>query len=68
MVVLLSSSSPTAAHARHGEQIAAVIQRALRRAMDATLVDGLAALIEAAVEEHRVDVPYVKLEAHSVAA
>jgi hypothetical protein len=33
----------------------AVIQRALTRAMDATLFDALAGLIEATVEAHRVD-------------
>ncbi|HEY4066504.1 MAG TPA: TetR/AcrR family transcriptional regulator [Burkholderiaceae bacterium] len=45
----------TALHARHGEEMMAVIQRALNQAMDATLEDALAGLIEAAVEAHRVD-------------
>jgi len=40
---------------RHGEQMTAVIQRALTKAMDATLVDALAGLIEATVEAHRVE-------------
>jgi AcrR family transcriptional regulator len=44
-----------ALHARHGDQMTAVIQRALTRAMDATLFDALAGLIEATVEAHRVD-------------
>jgi AcrR family transcriptional regulator len=44
-----------ALHARHGEQMMAVIQRALTTAMDATLDDALAGLIEATVEAHRVD-------------
>ena len=44
-----------ALHARHGEQMMAVIQRALTKAMDATLDDALAGLIEATVEAHRVD-------------
>lgn len=44
-----------ALHARHGEQMMDVIQRALAKAMDATLDDGLAGLIEATVEAHRVD-------------
>ena len=45
----------SALHARHGEQMTAVIQRALTKAMDATLDDALAGLIEATVEAHRVD-------------
>lgn len=45
----------TALHARHGEQMMAVIQRVLTKAMDATLDDALAGLIEATVEAHRVD-------------
>lgn len=45
----------TALHARHGEQMMAVIQRALTKAMDATLDDALAGLVEATVEAHRVD-------------
>jgi AcrR family transcriptional regulator len=44
-----------ALHARHGDQMTAVIQRALTRAMDATLFDALTGLIEATVEAHRVD-------------
>ena len=44
-----------ALHARHGEQMMAVIQRALTKAMDATLDDALSGLIEATVEAHRVD-------------
>jgi AcrR family transcriptional regulator len=45
----------TALHARHGEQMTAVILRALTKAMDATLDDALAGLIEATVEAHRID-------------
>ena len=45
----------TALHAHHGEQMMAVIQRVLTKAMDATLDDALAGLIEATVEAHRVD-------------
>lgn len=45
----------TALHARHGEQMMAVIQRALTKAMDGTLDDALSGLIEATVEAHRVD-------------
>ena len=45
----------TALHARHGEQMLAVIQHALTKAMDATLDDALAGLVEATVEAHRVD-------------
>jgi AcrR family transcriptional regulator len=45
----------SALRARHGEQMMAVIQRALTQAMDATLVDALGGLIEATVEAHRVD-------------
>jgi len=44
-----------AVHARHGEQMKAVIQRALTQAMDATFDDALSGLIEATVEAHRVD-------------
>ena len=44
-----------ALHARHGDQMMRVIQRALMKAMDATLDDALAGLIEATVEAHRVD-------------
>jgi len=44
-----------ALHARHGEQMMDVIQRALTQAMDATLDDALSGLIEATVEAHRVD-------------
>ena len=44
-----------ALHARHGEQMMAVIQRALTKAMDATLDDALTGLAEATVEAHRVD-------------
>ena len=44
-----------ALHARHGEQMMDVIQRALTKAMDATLDDALSGLIEATVEAHRVD-------------
>jgi len=45
----------TALHTRHGEQMMDVIQRALTKAMDATLVDALTGLIEATVEAHRVE-------------
>ncbi|MEO8808503.1 MAG: TetR/AcrR family transcriptional regulator [Burkholderiaceae bacterium] len=45
----------SALHARHSEQMMAVIQRALTKAMDATLDEALAGLIEATVEAHRVD-------------
>jgi AcrR family transcriptional regulator len=45
----------SALRVRHGEQMMAVIQRALTKAMDATLVDALAGLVEATVEAHRVD-------------
>ena len=45
----------SAVQARHGEQMMAAIQRALTKAMDATLEDALAGLVEAAVEAHRVD-------------
>lgn len=44
-----------ALHARHADQMKAVIERALARAMDVNLVDGLTGLIEASVEAHRVD-------------
>jgi len=44
-----------ALHARHGEQMMDVIQRALTKAMDATLDEALGGLIEATVEAHRVD-------------
>lgn len=45
----------SALHTRHGEQMMEVIQRALTKAMDATLEDALSGLIEATVEAHRVD-------------
>jgi AcrR family transcriptional regulator len=45
----------SALRARHGEQMMAVILRALTKAMDATLIDALTGLIEATVEAHRVD-------------
>lgn len=45
----------SALHARHGEQMMAVIQHALTKAMDATLENALVGLIEATVEAHRVD-------------
>jgi AcrR family transcriptional regulator len=45
----------TALHARHGEQMMAVIQRALTKAMDVTLDEALGGVIEATVEAHRVD-------------
>ena len=45
----------SAVQVRHGEQMMAVIQRAMTKAMDATLVDALAGLVEATVEAHRVD-------------
>jgi AcrR family transcriptional regulator len=45
----------SALRARHGEQMMAVIQRALTKAMDATVADALAGLIEATVEAHGVD-------------
>ena len=45
----------SAVQARHGEQMMAVIQRALTKAMEATLADGLGGLLEATVEAHRVD-------------
>jgi len=44
-----------ALHARHGAQMMEVIQRALTKAMDATLDDALSGLVEATVEAHRVD-------------
>ena len=44
-----------ALHARHADQMKVVIERALARAMDVNLVDGLTGLIEASVEAHRVD-------------
>jgi AcrR family transcriptional regulator len=44
-----------ALHARHADQMKAVIERVLARAMDVNLVDGLTELIEASVEAHRVD-------------
>jgi len=44
-----------ALHERHGEQMMDVIQRALTKAMDATLDEALGGLIEATVEAHRVD-------------
>jgi len=45
----------SALRARHGEQMMAVILRALTKAMDATLTDALTGLVEATVEAHRVD-------------
>lgn len=45
----------SALQARHNGQMMAVIQRALTKAMDATVVDALAGLIEATVEAHGVD-------------
>ena len=45
----------SALRVRHGEQMMAAIQRALTKAMEATLVEALAGLIEATVEAHRVD-------------
>ena len=45
----------SALHARHGDQMMAVIRHALNKAMDATLSDALTGLIEATVEAHRVD-------------
>lgn len=45
----------SALQARHGEQMMAVIQRALTKAMDATVADALAGLIQATVEAHGVD-------------
>ncbi len=45
----------SALHSRHGQQMMAVIQRALTQAMDATLDDALGGLIAATVEAHRVD-------------
>jgi len=45
----------SALRARHGDQMMAVIMRALTKAMDATLIDGLTGLVEATVEAHRVD-------------
>ena len=44
-----------ALHTRHVEQMKAVIEDALARAMDASLVDGLVGIIEGSVEAHRVD-------------
>jgi AcrR family transcriptional regulator len=45
----------SALHVRHGEQMMAVIQRALTKAMDATLAEAVGGLIEATVEAHRVE-------------
>ncbi len=45
----------SAVRTRHGEQMMAVILRALTKAIDATLLDALTGLIEATVEAHRVD-------------
>jgi AcrR family transcriptional regulator len=45
----------SALQVRHGEQMMAVIQRALTRAMEGTLGEALGGLIEATVEAHRVD-------------
>jgi len=44
-----------ALHTRHIEQMRGVIEAGLARAMDAGLEDGLAGLIEASVDAHRVD-------------
>ena len=44
-----------ALHARHGAQMKAVIEGALARAMDLDLDTGLADLVDAAVEAHRID-------------
>ena len=44
-----------ALHARHGAQMKAVIESALARAMDVDLDTGLAHLVDAAVEAHRID-------------
>ncbi|MBS0447868.1 MAG: TetR family transcriptional regulator [Proteobacteria bacterium] len=44
-----------ALHTRHIERMKAVIEAALARAMDTNLDDGLAGLIEGAVEAHRVE-------------
>jgi AcrR family transcriptional regulator len=44
-----------ALHTRHIEQMYAVMERALTRAMSVSLDDGLAGLIEGAVEAHRID-------------
>jgi AcrR family transcriptional regulator len=44
-----------ALHTRHSEEMMAVIQHALTQAMDATLDDALAGLIEAAIDAHRVE-------------
>jgi AcrR family transcriptional regulator len=44
-----------ALHARHIEQMKMVMERALERAMTASLDAGLTELIEGAVEAHRVD-------------
>lgn len=44
-----------ALHARHVDQMKAVMTAALDRAMHIGLAEGLAALIEGAVEAHRVD-------------
>jgi AcrR family transcriptional regulator len=44
-----------ALHTRHIEQMKAVIERALARAMDVDLDTGLTELIEGAVEAHRVE-------------
>lgn len=56
-----------ALHARHGEQMMAVIQRALTQAMDATLDDALGGLVEATVEAHRVDADLHRLLEQQVA-
>ena len=44
-----------ALHTRHIERMKAVIENALARAMHASLDDGLAGLVEAAVEAHRFE-------------
>jgi len=53
-----------ALHARHGEQMMAVIQRALTKAMDVTLDEALGGLIEATVEAHRVDADLHRMLEH----
>jgi AcrR family transcriptional regulator len=44
-----------ALHTRHVEQMRAVIEGALTRAMDVSIDDGLAEIVDAAVEAHRID-------------
>jgi AcrR family transcriptional regulator len=62
-----------ALHVRHIEQMKAVIERALAKAMDGTLADALSVLIEGAVEAHRVEaglhrVLELQLPGHDVTA